>query len=405
MNAPSVRAEEPPCFSAAVSKRGTGDVGKRGGVDVVATRTFPVAELAHSCARVPAAAGVYVFRGPEGQAFYVGKSSNLRARLGSYFQPAAARHRKTRSLQRFADTVDVERTGSEFAALLREVELVQALAPPYNRRLRRHERYTYIGIDYRDPFPRLTVTDTPWEGGQFLGPFANTGRTREAVDVVADLFTLRTCDGAIEPDPSGAACWRHQVRTCSAPCLGATSPGTYGRDLLQALQACTGRSRAVLTALVAQRDRLAAAERFEEAARQQRRLVALERLRRILFVTQRVWHDAVVVQPATEPGTVRLWGIAAGSVCSEATCAAAQIDAGATRVWQAVEHAATERLPLVPQHDLDARWIVHRWLTSPTGRRWSVRLGRNSAVATRQQIAALGQAAVADLFSSAATGR
>jgi len=96
----------------------------------VATRSFPVTELAQSCARVPAAAGVYVFRGPEGQALYVGKSTNLRARLGSYFQPAAARHRKTRSLQRFADTVDVELTGSEFAALLREVQLVQALAPP-----------------------------------------------------------------------------------------------------------------------------------------------------------------------------------------------------------------------------------------------------------------------------------
>ncbi len=379
--------------------------GTRGGVDVVATRTFPVAELAHSCAHVPATAGVYVFRSPEGQALYVGKSNNLRARLGSYFQPAAARHRKTRSLQRFAETVDVERTGSEFAALLREVELVQALAPPYNRRLRRHERYAYIGIDYRDPFPRLTVTDTPWEGGQFLGPFANTGRTREAVEVVADLYTLRTCDGAIVPDPNGSACWRHQVRTCSAPCLGATSPGAYGRDLLQALRAFTGRSRTALTALVAQRDCLAAAERFEEAARQQRRLAALERLRRILFVTQRVWHDAVVVQPGTEAGTVRLWGIAAGSVCSEATCAAAQIEAGAARLWHAVEHAAAERLPLVPQHDLDARWIIHRWLTSPTGRRWSVRLGRPGTPAPQQQITALAAAAVADLFAGAAAGR
>ena len=372
---------------------------------MVATRTFPVTDLAQSCARVPAAAGVYVFRGPDGQALYVGKSSNLRARLGSYFQPAAARHRKTRSLQRFAGTVDVERTGSEFAALLREVELVQALAPPYNRRLRRHERYAYIGIDYRDPFPRLTVTDTPWESGQFLGPFANTARAREAVEVAADLFTLRTCDGVIVPDPNGSACWRHQVRTCSAPCLGATSPGAYGRELLQALLAFTGRSRAALAALVAQRDRLAAAERFEEAARQQRRLVALERLRRILFVTQRVWHDAVVVQPGTEPGTVRLWGIAAGSVCSEATCSATQIDAGATRVSQAVEHAAAARLPLVPQHDLDARWIVHRWLTSPTGRRWSVPLGRAGAPATQQQIVTLAEAAVADLFSNAAANR
>ncbi len=359
---------------------------------------YPLAELAQGRAKAPARPGIYVFRAADQGALYVGKSKNLRSRLASYFRPGVAVARKPWALQRFASTVHIECTGSEFAALLREVELVQAWAPPYNRRLRHPERYAYIGVDYRDPFPRLTVTAVPWEGGQFLGPFSPTRRVTEAVEVIADAFRLRTCESEIVATPNGTACWRHQVRCCSAPCIAATTAGAYGRDLLQALLALTGRSRAALRALVQERDRLAAAERFEDAARRQRRIAAIEQARRLLFISQRVWHDALVVQPAAEPGTVQLWGIAGGSVRSQAICARGLLWQAFAQVWEGVHHAATREGEMIPQRELDARWIVHRWLRSAAGQRWSIPLRQQRRDVVWQRVQALADAAVASLF-------
>ncbi len=356
---------------------------------------YPVAELAGGCAGVPAAPGVYVFLGAEKSALYVGKSINLRARLASYFRPGAAAKGKIRALRQFGRWVRIECTGSEFAALLREVELVQTLAPSYNRRLRHPERYEYIGVDYRHPFPRLVVTRELWEGGQFLGPFPRSRRTVEAVQAVADAFGLRCCD----PMADGNACWRYQVRLCSAPCLGATAPGTYGRELLHALVALTGPSRVVVRALAAERDRLAGLERFEEAARRQRRIEAIERLRGLLYISQRVWHDALVVQPAAEPGSVSLWGIVGGAVRVRAVGARGRLGEAFGEVWAALQES-TSPASAIPQRELDGRWIVHRWLLTPAGKQWSVAFRGRGRDAVWHQVVGLADQAVAELFTA-----
>lgn len=321
---------------------------------------------------LPRCPGVYVFRDDAGSALYVGKSRNLRSRVRSYFRPGARHERKSRTLQQLAVRVDLELTGSDFAALLREVDLVQELAPSLNRRLRHPERYAWIALDTRDPFPRLDVTTEPWPGGRFLGPFANVRRVRAALEVLTDTFHLRTCDGRLDPQPEAPGCWRLQVRTCSAPCRGVVSPGEYGRQLLPALLAASGRSARVRETWERERDRHAAAERFESAARLQRQIAALDRVRRNLFITERVWHDGFVVQPDFSPGQVRLWRISSGTPQAPLIGTPQEVRAALPSLRATYGEADRTRPRLIAQRDLDRRWIVHRWLRSPEGQPWSV---------------------------------
>src|SRR5262249_14130060 len=81
-------------------------------------------------AAAPSTPGVYVLRGDDGAALYVGKAINLRRRLHAHF--AGRRWRAIKpAMARVADAEWIE-VGSELEALLREADLIASLAPVVN---------------------------------------------------------------------------------------------------------------------------------------------------------------------------------------------------------------------------------------------------------------------------------
>lgn len=353
-----------------------------------ADELIALADLEAGCARLPAAPGVYAFLSGDGTPLYVGKSVRLRERVASYFQPAAQRRTKIRKLHRAARALRIERTGSEFEALLRELELIQRWRPPLNVRMRDPQRYAYVGVDYAHPFPRLRVSSEPEDSGRWWGPFARPRDVENLVAVLADSFALRTC----EPMPA-ESCWRRQTRRCSAPCVGEVSEGEYGRDFLLARQAIGGLSGAALRELRAERDRLSAAERFEAAATRQRRIEAVEGLRRVLFASSRVLCDAIVVQPASQPDSVVLWAVVGGCVRERAQGPAGAVETLFARIWGAAQRPVDEGEPL-PKDEVDRRRIVHQWLRSPVGGEWSVPTRGRARAAVLDDVRALAERAL-----------
>src|SRR4029077_13658994 len=117
-----------------------------------------------------------------------------------------------------------------------EARAIATERPHFNRRLKHAGRHVYLRFDPRDPFPRLEVSrrleDGPW---RWLGPFPGGRRLARAVDAVADALGLRTCPGALRPDPAGRACLRLHLGQCTAPWVARTAPGAAGRRLAGAL--------------------------------------------------------------------------------------------------------------------------------------------------------------------------
>ncbi len=323
---------------------------------LVDERVWSVDELRAGRRSVPAAPGVYTFLDAAGAPLYVGKSVDLRSRLSSYF--AAPARRKTARLMRLAIDVRAERQGSEFAALLREAELILALRPPFNRRMAEPEKYVYLRVDYAHPYPSLSVVGTPDDGGRYLGPFVQRRRMAAVVDALNDAFRLRTC----EPIPHGDPCWRRQTRRCSAPCVDDVAAGDYGRQFLPVREAVAGRAAAALRQLRDAREQHAADERFEAARSVQNRIEAVERLRRVLFASQAPGCDAIVVQPGLAPEAVELWGVAGGSVRGSASGVVTSLRDAFERVWAAL--AVRRPAELVAKDELDRRCIVQRWVRS-----------------------------------------
>ncbi len=222
---------------------------------------------------LPNAAGVYLFRGRDGRVLYVGKSKDLRTRVKSYFYGDG--RKKIEELLAETHSVEGVPCGSELEALVLETRLIRTHEPKYNRRGRTWRRYAYLKIDPSEAFPRIKVVREPkGDHASFLGPFPTSHHVRLAKEALEEAFPIRRCTRAMGPKTRFAPCALADLGRCATPCDGRIDPERYGelvRDLLSSLTSPGG----LLEALEERMDRLAQAERFEEAAEARDRLRVL----------------------------------------------------------------------------------------------------------------------------------
>src|SRR5204863_9594780 len=114
------------------------------------------AELTAKAARLPASAGVYLWKDVDGRVLYVGKAGDLKARVKTYLAGRDARPLVRLLLRRAAD-VDVIPTRTAAEALILENTTIKRERPPYNLRLKDDKAYLVVRIDRTHDFPRLRL--------------------------------------------------------------------------------------------------------------------------------------------------------------------------------------------------------------------------------------------------------
>src|SRR5690606_9688847 len=92
----------------------------------------------------PRAAGVYRFLDARGGVLYVGKATDLRSRLRTYFGQDP--RRRTADLVRETAEVTWTTTPTLLEAEVTEVRAIHAHAPSYNRRSRHPQRGVHIAL-------------------------------------------------------------------------------------------------------------------------------------------------------------------------------------------------------------------------------------------------------------------
>jgi excinuclease ABC subunit C len=224
------------------------------------------------CPRNP---GVYGMIDGNGELIYVGKAKNLRARLLSYFR-ARSRDRKAARIVKQARTLAWEVCGSEFAALLRELELIRRWRPRCNvagQPLRRQKAYVCLG---RAPAPYVFLTRRPPASAlAVFGPIPAGRRSHDAVCRINDMFGLRDCPQAQEmifPDEGGLffeerppGCLRFEIGSCLGPCTGSCPRTTYNAGVRASRGFLAGTAMGPLEELRAAMTTAAAALEYERA--------------------------------------------------------------------------------------------------------------------------------------------
>ena len=148
-------------------------------------------ELARWASRnLPPAPGVYMFREPGGRTLYVGKTVSLQRRVRSHFTDSDGFLRRQAGMVEQIERIDWETTGSELAALTREAELIEQLAPLYNvqRQWREGTRFIRIG-----PPAAAVVTAARADrddDGDYAGPYRTSRDARLVARAVRRIFGL-----------------------------------------------------------------------------------------------------------------------------------------------------------------------------------------------------------------------
>lgn len=232
---------------------------------------------------LPTTPGVYLMKDAQGRVIYVGKAVNLRSRVGSYFNTAAATDRRTCDLVPEIADVDFLETDSEVDALLLEARLIKDIQPKFNQELKDDKTFPYLEIVTGEDFPRIEFTRKPREkGAKLYGPFASAKQLRGAIAVLQKVFKFRTCSLDID---EGDEKWRWfrpcllaSINQCTAPCNLRISKEEYRDDVRRLRLFLDGKKATLLKELRSDMEAASKELKFEKAARIRDEIQALENL-------------------------------------------------------------------------------------------------------------------------------
>ncbi len=227
--------------------------------------------------------GVYRMLGQDGEVLYVGKARNLKKRVSSYFLRASGNPRIESMVDQIAG-IEVSITASEDEALLLESSLIKSLRPRYNVCLRDDKSYPYLRLSGHR-YPRIVFhRGAKRKNEQYFGPFPSAATVRGTISTLQKVFELRGCSDSYF-EARTRPCLQHQIRRCSAPCVGLISEPDYADSVYAAADVLQGRTDHLLNNLQQQMDAQAQALDFEAAARSRDRIAAIRRMQETRVVT------------------------------------------------------------------------------------------------------------------------
>ena len=260
----------------------------------------------HLAASLPHRPGVYLFRGPGAEVLYVGTAVDLRRRVGQYFNGSDSRTR-IKERASLATAGDHDECAHDLEAGGRELRLLAAHAPPYNRRSKFPHRWWWITLT-DEAFPRFSIVRTP-KHDAVIGPFRARAEAVDTAALLARFTGIRTCTKKLgRTAMHGPACLERELSPCPAP--RDTPAAEYAETVAKAADLMAGRDSRALAAVLSHITELAERGRYETAARLRDHAAAAidglwrgQRLRALTAITELVaarpdggggWHLAVI---------------------------------------------------------------------------------------------------------------
>jgi excinuclease ABC subunit C len=322
------------------------------------------------CPRVP---GVYGMLTAKGELIYIGKAKCLRSRLLSYFR-TRSRDPKAGHILKHASSIVWEHAPNEFAALLRELELIRRWRPRFNvqgQPQRRRRAYVCLG---RKPAPHLFLAPHPVAGAvAVFGPVPAGRRTCEAVRHLNDWFGLRDCpksqtmifaeQSELFPISRTAGCLRYELGTCLGPCIAACTSQDYMQRVRATRAFLAGTELNLLDDLKRAMLEASRSMSFERAAALRDKLERLTWLHERLDHLCRVRRQQSFVYPVPGSGGADRWYLIHGGrvVGAIATPRSLEQRRQAAELLREVYQRKVAATAPVPCNEVDGVFLVASW--------------------------------------------
>jgi len=225
---------------------------------------------------LPDKPGVYLFRRSDNRVMYIGKATNIRTRVRSYFSGRHDREMVPRLLND-SDGIDYIVTQSPSEALILERQLIRKHKPRHNSLLKDDKSYPFIALT-NEQIPRVMYTRHPPEGSRIWGPFPDAGAAKRVVQLLRRQFGVRDC-----PELLPQGCLAMHIGLCAAPCIDS---GDYSDRTRAVSGVLDGDGSVIIGALQGEMDSASERLDYEEAARVRDMIAAVQ-----LTISQQIIHS------------------------------------------------------------------------------------------------------------------
>jgi len=286
-----------------------------------------IAKLKKQIEQLPAIPGVYYFYNSSGEVLYIGKATNLKSRVKSYFQKSGTRLIEQMIFE--VAEIKTKSTGSALEAFFLESAEIRRLQPKYNI-LSKDDKSKFIVFITNEAVPRiilarekdlignsnpkrqisklqLKIKNKESDGasssvffvtpkvmapsseqapryspscnkllkGIYFGPFASSGELKIALKLLRKIFPF--CDQPF----GGKPCFYSYIGLCPGICTGKISLSEYKKNFRRIKFFLQGRVGELKKKIAIEMRRLAKAQKFEEAEICKKQLFALSHIQDI----------------------------------------------------------------------------------------------------------------------------
>ncbi|MDD5397346.1 MAG: UvrB/UvrC motif-containing protein, partial [Candidatus Moranbacteria bacterium] len=269
-------------------------------------------------ASLPQNPGVYFFlgeaqsalggRAKNRQILYIGKATNLRSRVQSYFRAeiVAGRSEWISKMISLVEDIDFQQTDSVLEALILESNLIKKHQPKYNTLEKDDKSFSYFVIT-KEEFPRVLIvrkTDLDKMSkskiqikndrieqknfkykdvlvDKYYGPYTSKLQMQTALKIVRRIFPFHALKQKTEK-----GCLDFQLGMCPGPYAGAISKEDYAKNIRGIKMILDGKKKRLITTLEKEMTACAKAQNFEKAAELRNKIFALNHIRDVALMTR-----------------------------------------------------------------------------------------------------------------------
>lgn len=241
---------------------------------------------------LPSCPGIYLMKNEKDTIIYIGKSSNLKSRVRSYFVDRASLNFAKKKMVKIIKKIDYIETQTELEALMLETNFIKKHQPKYNVLMKDGKNLSYIKIT-EDTIPCLTKARFKTEKGEYFGPYSQYFDVWKYVRFIRKLFQLWNHD---KIEKFGPPCLDTYLGICPGHCTGEPwKIALYRERLTRAKEFLCGNQDDVLRELSAKMLWAAQNRKFEEAEEYKKTIEQIESAGNKQIVRDAIDGDALVV--------------------------------------------------------------------------------------------------------------
>jgi len=174
---------------------------------------------------LPSCPGVYLMKDSLNNVIYVGKSKNLKNRVGSYFINSKSHSPKIIKLVQNLKDFEYETTDTEFEAFLLECKLIKEIKPAYNRLMKNPKSYSYIKIILNEKFPNIETSheSSKTDGNIYFGPYSRRNIVERGLYGIKECYKI-LCNNNSK---NSSSCINHSLGLCIGMCFNHSALEEY----------------------------------------------------------------------------------------------------------------------------------------------------------------------------------